>query len=111
MKNKFNEKLVLIMIIVFLLIISILFFIIKFNNINSEVIDNSLFLEEFFSEDNCRCFERERLKCDEEFEFDEERRLCKKGNEVTNVLLGCSKYECSGQVYSFNFNTKEWETK
>ena len=111
-KNKFNRELVFIAVITFLLIVSISFFMIKFNSINSEVIDDEkLFDEDFFSGDNCRCFERERLKCSGEFELVEGSRLCKKGNEVTNVLLGCSKYECSGQVYSFNFDTKKWETK
>tara|TARA_Y100000310_G_scaffold265617_1_gene276736 strand:- start:1800 stop:2144 length:345 start_codon:yes stop_codon:yes gene_type:complete len=110
-KNKFNRKLVFI-IIIFLLIIGLAFFMIKPNNINSKVIsDEKSFSEDFFSGDNCRCFERERLKCSGEFELDEERRLCVSEKDITNVLLSCSKYECSGQVYSFNFDTKKWETK
>jgi|TARA_Y100000034_G_C6703213_1_gene310249 hypothetical protein len=48
--------------------------------------------------DNCDCVERERLKCSGEFELDEERRLCVKEDEITSVLLGCSMYNCSGEI-------------
>ncbi len=85
---------------------------VKSKGINSKVIDNQeSSAEDFSSRDDCRCFERERLKCSGKFEFDEERRLCVNGKDVTNVLLSCSKYECSGQIHSFNFDTKKWETK
>jgi|TARA_B100001971_G_C18137174_1_gene508298 hypothetical protein len=110
--EKINKKLIFIAIITFLLIISAGFFMTKFNRINSKVIDNEKsFTEDFFSGDNCRCFEREKPKCSGEFELDEERKLCVNGKDVTSILLGCSKYECSGQVYSFNFDTKKWKTK
>ncbi|MBS3071038.1 hypothetical protein J4407_01920 [Candidatus Pacearchaeota archaeon] len=66
----------------------------------------------FYDENQCRCFERERLICnDETWTLDSESRICKKGNERTNVLLGCSKYECSGVIYEFNFETEKWEEK
>ena len=65
----------------------------------------------FYDEDKCRCIERERLKCLEGFELDLENRLCRKGNEITNVILGCSEYECSGVVYEFNSENKIWERK
>ena len=68
--------------------------------------------------DNCECIERENLKCDEGFELFEEERLCKRTiikcpseivldiegickseKQYTNVLLGCSKYNCTGEIY------------
>jgi len=65
----------------------------------------------FYDSDKCRCIERERLRCNEGFELDLENRLCRNvnGKEVTNVILGCSKYECSGTVYRFNFENETWE--
>jgi len=121
-KNKLNNRLILTVTFVILSVIILIFFMINVlltskviyeekEKILEAIEDKRLFYEDLFSEDNCRCFERERLKCSGEFELVEEKRLCKKGNEITNVLLGCSKYECSGQVYIFNFYDKEWETK
>ena len=67
----------------------------------------------FYDADVCRCLERERLRCNEGFELDAENRLCRNvnGKEVTNVILACSKYECSGNIYEFNFENGKWETK
>jgi len=47
--------------------------------------------------DNCDCIERNNLKCKEGYELKE--RICVKDNLVTNVLLGCSKYDCDGTIY------------
>ena len=65
----------------------------------------------FYEDEVCRCIERKRLRCLEGFELDSENRLCRKGNDFTNVILGCSKYECSGTIYEFNFENKIWEMK
>src|SRR3989338_7260666 len=74
--------------------------------------DTEISGEDFSSRDDCRCFERELLKCNNEsWTLDEDSRICRNGNKITNVLLGCSKYECSGKVYSFNFENKTWEIK
>ena len=62
----------------------------------------------FYDSDRCRCIERERLRCNDGFELDAENRLCRSGKEVTNVILACSKYECSGVIYAFNFENKTW---
>ena len=56
--------------------------------------------------DNCDCIKRERLKCPEGFELIG--RSCKRDGKWTNVLLGCSKYNCSGEIHEFNFDTEKW---
>ena len=57
--------------------------------------------------DNCDCIERERLKCSEGFEL--RGNVCKRDGEWTNVLLGCSKYNCSEGIHEFNFDTEKWQ--
>ena len=59
--------------------------------------------------DNCDCIERERLKCFEGFELNIEKRRCEKDKIFTNVLLGCSKYNCSEGIHEFNFDTEKWQ--
>lgn len=59
--------------------------------------------------DNCDCIERERWKCSEGFELIG--RACKRDGDWTNVLLGCSKYNCSDGVHEFNFDTEKWQIK
>lgn len=59
--------------------------------------------------DSCTCVERERFECSNEtWHVDYERRSCVNGNQVTNVLLGCSSYECPEGVYSFDNNTNKF---
>ena len=65
----------------------------------------------FYDADVCRCLERERLRCNDGFELDAEKRLCRNGTDITNVILSCSKYECSGTIYQFNFENKTWESQ
>ena len=65
--------------------------------------------QSFYSEDSCRCVERERLKCPEGYELNSEGRFCSNGESFTNVVLGCSAYECSGVIYSFNFENRTWQ--
>ncbi|MBR9701733.1 hypothetical protein GOV13_02315 [Candidatus Pacearchaeota archaeon] len=49
--------------------------------------------------DNCDCIERNNFRCLNGFELDAENRLCRGDGSVTNVILGCSKYNCTGEVY------------
>lgn len=51
--------------------------------------------------DNCNCTERNNLKCPEGFVLESDIRLCRNKSEVTNVLLGCSKYDCNEEIYSW----------
>lgn len=59
--------------------------------------------------DNCDCIERERLKCSEGFELNIEKRRCERDEVFTNVLLKCSKYNCSEGTHEFNFDTEKWQ--
>lgn len=50
-------------------------------------------------EENCDCIERENFYCSfENFELGEGN-LCWKGEEFTNPVRGCSKYNCTGEIY------------
>ena len=59
--------------------------------------------------ENCSCLEKERIKCSLGFEL--VGNLCKNANErtFTNVLKACSKYDCTGTVYTFNQDKQIWE--
>jgi len=105
-----KRKYVLALVVILIVILISSFFIVK-NMTGSEVKEdtesNSF---SFYSEEYCRCFEREYRKCYYEgFEYDSKRNLCVKDNEVTNSILSCSAYECLGKIYRFNLDTKIWE--
>ena len=59
--------------------------------------------------DSCTCTAHERMKCsDSSWTLYPENRLCKKGSQVTNVVWGCSEYDCAGTIYQFNADTGQW---
>ena len=62
-------------------------------------------------QEDCSCRERERWKCQSGFELNTERKLCIKNSTITNIILGCSEYACSGNDYLFNLTTQKWEVK
>jgi hypothetical protein len=67
--------------------------------------------KEFLSE-NCECLENSIPKCSlEGFEYDKVRNLCVKKDKklVTYPTLGCSKYDCSGEIKLWNNETLKWE--
>ena len=75
---------------------------------------NGLALDDFYSEDSCRCLERNRPVCTlSGFEYNSTRKLCVNSAEkkVTYSSQACSEYECSGIDYRYNFNTTKWEAK
>lgn len=74
--------------------------------LTANAIKEQLAQEKWFL-DNCDCMERERLKCPEGFTL--EGRLCKAEGKYTNVLLACSKYDCSGEIHLFNLEEEKWE--
>ena len=51
--------------------------------------------------DNCNCIERERLFCGFEGFVLNEDGYCYKEKEFTNPLRGCSKYNCTGEIYVY----------
>ena len=99
-----------------LILLALGFFLInKDNTINQNPIQEETegtwkYADDFTSDKNCRCLEREIKECFlEGFEYIPERKICKNENLVTNPISRCSKYECSGEVYSFNFDIELWE--
>lgn len=56
--------------------------------------------------ENCQCMEKERIKCPEGFEL--KGRICKAEGKWTNVLLACSKYNCTEEIKLWNNETEKW---
>ena len=95
----------LILMLVFLVVVIIVAI-----NLEKELTANAIKEQEVQEEwfvDNCECIERERLKCREGFEL--VGRICKSEGAWTNVLLGCSKYNCSEEIHEFNLEKEKWE--
>ena len=69
-----------------------------FNNFKTgNVIENEKQLDHI--KDTCECIERNNLKCSGDFQLDPKDGMCKKLGTITNPLLGCSKYDCQGEIY------------
>jgi|SRR3989338_11398219 len=64
-------------------------------------------LEEWLPE-NCKCLERNRFLCPEGFELKEN--ICRNDARklFTNILLACSMYNCSEEIYKFDFDKEKW---
>jgi len=58
--------------------------------------------------DNCKCLSHERIFCREGFELSEHKEFCRADGKITNVLKGCSEYDCSGEIVSWDEETKLW---
>jgi len=111
-KKKNNKNLKIDLGIVLALLLASLLFLVYFGffSTTGNVVYEKSFYDTFYDEDICRCLERERQVCSlDGFELEPENRLCRKGNLVTNPLLKCSAYECSGVEYRFNFELNNWE--
>ena len=109
-KNLNKHKKISLIIILVLLIIGILNFRTQLNNNQPK----GLALEDFYSDEQCRCLEKSRPVCNlKGFEYNESRKFCVNSAEktVTYPTLTCSKYDCSGIIYEFNFDNKFWEEK
>lgn len=65
---------------------------------------------EWLSE-NCNCTKHERFFCKEGFVLNESYCINEDANEITNKLMGCSEYDCSGEIKSWNNETGKWEDK
>jgi len=66
-----------------------------------------------YHEDSCRCVEKERSICLENFYYNSTRELCVNPTEktVTYATLRCSVYECSGTSHVFDVENKEWVSR
>ncbi len=98
-----------------LLVASLAFFIINSNPKAPKVVEEQPYTSDYFeSLDNCRCVEKERHVClPEGFEYNSTRKLCINSEKklVTTSVLKCSEYECSGEIFSYNFESEKWEKK
>ena len=64
--------------------------------------------------ETCECLERNKPVCTlNGFEYDSSRKLCVNSVEktITSPSLGCSKYNCSGEIKLWNNLTQKWENK
>ncbi len=93
---KMKEKMLVIILAVLLAVLILGFFITKTITTNAVKENNAKF---DWLKDNCNCIERDNLKCPEGFVLEPDAKLCKKGIDITNVLLGCSKYDCNEEIY------------
>lgn len=64
---------------------------------------------EWLSE-NCNCTKHERYFCKEGFVLNETYCI-NEVPEITNRLMGCSEYDCSGEIKSWNNKTGKWEDR
>ena|SRR3990167_5933393 len=111
MKIKYkNKKLTTALAILFFVILIAAVFLIKSsakNNASSNNIESS-YTSDFFIDNQCICLERGIKKCSEGFELSGNLCINKDKTYFTNILLGCSKYDCSGGIYELDNKTKEW---
>jgi len=92
-----NRKLIAIGVVIILAVLAMGLFIHK--TITTNAIKENPDLEEWLY-DNCNCTERNNWKCFEGFVLEPELKLCRNGTEYSHVILGCSKYECDGEIYT-----------
>jgi hypothetical protein len=96
-----------VIVIIVSLLMGILNFKVQPNNNQSKV----LTLDDFYSEDICRCLVHELNKCTSGYELNGNLCVNNTLGTFTNVIKGCSEYECAGVGYKYNPDTKNWEDK
>jgi len=112
-KLRKQKKIIMLILLSVIILGSLLLVILKLiANQSDNNQSTGLAIDDFYSSDNCRCLEREDLRCgNSSWQLDAERRICVNGKSITNVILGCSKYECNGITYELNTDIKAWEVK
>ena len=90
----------IIILVVILLTLALAFFIVKKFVITGKVVEAGSEKSDWLVE-NCECIERENLRCNSGFKLNKEDRICVRENDgsITNVVLGCSKYECGDEIW------------
>jgi hypothetical protein len=107
--NKKNKKIILGIGIILLIVIA--GFLIN-QKITADAIREKIEAENYLSElaDNCNCLARERYYClQEDFEVEGDYCVGQKTGVVTTRVLGCSEYNCSGEIKIWNNQTLKWE--
>jgi hypothetical protein len=112
-KNKnLKIRVSLTIIAVIILIVSAFYFYAGYKDAfkeNSEETKNGDF--DFYDSGLCRCLEKNKPVCNlDGFEYNETRKLCvnSERKSVTYPTLSCSRYECSGEIYSFDNEINAW---
>jgi len=59
--------------------------------------------------ENCKCLESNRYFCEKGSEIRDNFCVNSELKTFTYQLQGCSKYDCAGEVRSFNFNESKWD--
>lgn len=79
------------------------------NQINANAIKEKQAIENYteWLAETCNCLERNIISCSERFEL--KNNICTDGEYITNKLLICSKYNCSGEIKLWNNKTEKWE--
>ena len=115
-KEKDNQKRIERKILITILIIILLIFlpfllIINFieNSANKKIQEQEDYYDLLV--DNCECIANEKLACSKGFVLNETARLCRTEGKYTNVLLGCSQFNCEDEIVNWNNQTKLWEPK
>lgn len=106
-----NKKIFLVVGIILLIAIS--GFLIN-KKITADAIREKMEAENYLSDlaENCDCLVRERYYCLlEDFELEGEFCVGQKTGVVTTRVLGCSEYNCSGEIKIWNNQTLKWEDK
>ena len=109
--NKKNKKIILAVGIILLIAISGFLF---YKKITADAIREKMEADNYLSDlaDNCDCLVRERYYClQEDFELEGIYCVGQKTGVVTSRVLGCSQYNCSGEIKIWNNETWKWEEK
>ena len=103
--NKNNARKIILTILIILILTVAVFLIIKLTLNSSNQDDSNQSNQSNFEDwlhDNCNCTERNNWKCPKGYYLVPEQKLCERNDNktYTNVLLGCSKYDCNGTIYN-----------
>jgi hypothetical protein len=96
-----------------ILLIAISGFLIN-KKITANAIKEKIEFENYLNElaENCDCLARERYYCSlDDFELRGNVCVNKKTGVVTTRVLGCSEYNCSGEIKIWNNKIEKWEDK
>jgi hypothetical protein len=112
MKNKkfSSHKMNLLLIFSIILLISLLLIIVEtiismnVTRQQKETLDYSLWLSK-----NCICLEDNLISCPAGFKLIG--KLCLDKENSTTPIVGCSKYNCSGEIKLFDVNLQKWQNQ
>ncbi|MDD5012402.1 MAG: hypothetical protein PHQ66_02025 [Candidatus Nanoarchaeia archaeon] len=81
------------------------------NQMNANVIKERQESERYneWLAENCECLEKERYFCKEGFEMRGTICANEAKKSITQRFIGCSKYDCLGEIKIWNNETEKWE--